>query len=332
MVKKNLFLSALVLFLVCLPLVQLIPRVFASTSSVIVSPNGNSTPLELSATPPYSNFQCVQEYPTPDDVNSSVYMSGENTAYEDNYTVPSPAVPSGATVNNITITYRAKSTGTGIGSHTAIAVVTVDKIKYLQSPAQSVATSWTTYKYTFSNASWTSSMVNALYIGIRLLASTPANWIVACTQIFANITYTVSSGTTLTWAFNSSVSMSSANTRANEFSLNFHSTVTLTEQPTLKKAIQTSFLSAANMVFSDLMKTTKTLSFNPTSTMPFQAVATSLKSLSFNGLSTMNMKSTAYLPPTGPIGSSPIVWLFAGLLVGCLVMFVAFRKRTDDEE
>lgn len=167
-----------------------------TTSSVIESPNGNSTPLQC--VPDLgTNYARVNEYPTPDDGSSYVSMDGVNSLCEDNYTLANPNIPSGATINNVTVSDRCEAVGAGTGTHVSQPTLTVDNIKYVGT-SSSTPTSWTTYSSTFTNSSWTSAMFGSIYVGIKLSVNNINNWLVEMTQEFVNITYT-SAGAPPSW-------------------------------------------------------------------------------------------------------------------------------------
>ena len=230
----------------------MLPLVYAATSSSIVSPNGNSTPLECD---PYggTNYQCVDEYPTPDDDTTYVTQQpGYGTT--DNYTLPSAGVPSGATINNITVPTRLKASGIGSGSHTATTIITVDKIKYQSAPFSVAPNVWTTYTKTFTNASWTPAMVNAMYCGIYLYGSGEYNeWSVLLTQEFVNITYTIAGNNYIVDStFSTANAMSLLPKTTYSLSTSFPSTVTIAILTQAAFSITTGFSSASNFLLDVL--------------------------------------------------------------------------------
>lgn len=178
----------------------LIPKVYAGTSSIIKSPNGNSTPLQCDPYPAATqNYADVDEYPTPDDAATTVSMNGLQSICEDNYTIASPGVPDGATINNITVTLRASAIIVhSTKTHQAASRITVDKQAYYGT-ALSITAAWITFSQTFVNASWTAAMVNAMFIGLKLTTNDPLfENSVSVTQEFVNITYT-SAGAPPSW-------------------------------------------------------------------------------------------------------------------------------------
>jgi hypothetical protein len=169
---------------------ELVPS--SSSATATLYPNGAGDETTLSPYPTAPNWDCVNE--TPADDTDYVSETDQTFFQSDLYTTPSPSIPTGSTINSVTVYFRVEKIGTRTSyaspriralaqeSTIGTAVTLTDGVWANESQT------WTTNPVT--SAAWTVNEVNDLDIGINLKQSTTGETSGLCSQLYAVINYT----------------------------------------------------------------------------------------------------------------------------------------------
>lgn len=162
--------------------------------TVTLRPIANDTPIELLPEPStVVNWDCVDEEP-PNDSTDYVYLPGEVEPVEgrDVYDLPDSGIPSGSTINSVTVVTRARKTIAAVAASVQPLLKIVGTIYYgISSP---LTTTWTTFSQTWTTSPatgspWTLEEINTLKAGVRLAVDVEP-CVAECTYLRIDVDYT----------------------------------------------------------------------------------------------------------------------------------------------
>lgn len=165
-------------------------------------PNGAGTAIagavNLTAVGAASTYLCISESSANDDTDYAL-KSGDNTAGE-HYPITSNSIGGSDTISSVKVYYRVKAETNKIGNSGWAPVIHIGGTTTAGTynvPSTSVyttySTDWTTKP---GGGSWTKSDIDSLRIGVINDDGSPDNS--RCTQVYVEVTYTASGGSSST--------------------------------------------------------------------------------------------------------------------------------------
>jgi hypothetical protein len=184
-------------------------------ATVTLHPNANGDYIQLfigGTSPPSQNWDCVDESPPNDDVDF-VFMPAPpsgSAADHDIYKYPASGIPSGSTINSVTVYHRDVKVQSRTAVGRASAVIKTYGTEYMGA-SHTLTTSWTNYSDAWATnpytlQPWTIAEIDALQAGVYLYDG--SIYVESdCTQVYVVVDYTpvavaVTRGDGLVWIVN----------------------------------------------------------------------------------------------------------------------------------